>query len=265
VIPKGLVGVVHLRALPGDPGHDGGGFGAAYAAALADAKAIADGGGDAILVENFGSAPFVKGTEGARVPAHQAAALTVVVHEAKALGLPVGVNCLRNDAVTAIGIAAATGADFVRVNVHCGAYVTDQGLIEGEAATSVRYRTALGGRDVAILADVLVKHATPLGPITAAVATRECLGRGGADGVIVTGIATGQGVDPERVEEVRVAAAGAPVFIGSGMTAEKVPTLGPLCDGVIVGTWLKEGGQLAAPVDPRRVATLKRALETRGG
>jgi membrane complex biogenesis BtpA family protein len=240
-----------------------GGFSTAYATALADAQAIADGGGDAIIVENFGSAPFVKGTGGDRIPAHQAAALTIVVHEAKALGLPVGVNCLRNDAVTALGIAAATGADFIRVNVHVGAYVTDQGMVEGEAAQSLRYRDALHARYVAILADVLVKHASPLTPISAETAARECLGRGMADGLIVTGAATGSSVDRERLEEVRVAAPHAPVFVGSGMTPERARSLSGLYDGAIVGTYLKEGGQLAAPVDPKRVATLKKALLAR--
>lgn len=264
MIPRGLVGVVHLKALPGDPGHDGGGFSAAYALALADAKAIADGGGDAIIVENFGSSPFVKGTADDRLPAHQAAALTVVVYEAKALGLPVGVNCLRNDAITALGIAAAVGADFVRVNVHTGAYLTDQGIIEGEAARSLRYRDAVGARDVAILADVLVKHAAPLVPVSADTATRESLGRGRADGVVVTGIATGALVDRARLEEVRIAAGSAPVFVGSGMTPDRAGSLGPLIDGAIVGTWIKEGGRLDAPVDPKRVEKLKRALIFRG-
>ena len=258
--PLGLIGVVHLGALPGDPGYESGDFGAAYARALADAKAIADGGGDAIIVENFGSAPFVKGTEGDRVPPHQAAALTIVVHEAKALGLPIGVNCLRNDAITALGIAAATGADFIRVNVHMGAYVTDQGIIESEAAKSLRYRDALHGRDIAILADVLVKHASPLTPISAETAARECVGRGGADGLIVTGAATGASVDRQQLEEVPVAAPHTPVFVGSGMTPERARALTGLFDGAIVGTYLKEGGQLEAPVDEKRVATLKKTL-----
>lgn len=264
MIPRGLVGVVHLRALPGDPAHGSGGFGDAYAAAMADAEAIAEGGGDAIIIENFGSAPFVKGTAGARIPPHQAAALTIVVHEARALGLPVGVNCLRNDAMTALGIAAATGADFVRVNVHTGAYVTDQGVIEGEAAETVRYRAAVGAHEVAILADVLVKHAVPLAPLTPESATRECLGRGGADAVIVTGAATGAGVDMTRLEAVRAAAGNAPVLVGSGMTPERASKLAPLCDGAIVGTWIKRGGELAAPVDAQRVERLKTALSAHG-
>ncbi|MBW2460178.1 MAG: BtpA/SgcQ family protein [Deltaproteobacteria bacterium] len=260
MIPTGLVGVVHLRALPGDPGYDGKGIEAVYEAALADARAIAEGGGDAIIVENFGSAPFVKGTRGDRIPAHQAAALAIVVRAAKALGLPVGVNCLRNDAITALGIAVATSADFIRVNVHAGAYVTDQGVIEGEAAASLRYRAALGARNVAILADVLVKHASPLVALDAATATRECLGRGGADAVIVTGAATGAPVDGALLEDVRDAAGGAPVFIGSGLTPDRADALRGLFDAAIVGTWIKEDGVLDAPVDAARVARLAATL-----
>src|SRR5690606_25445061 len=130
-----------------------------------------------------------------------------------------------NDVISALGIAAAVGADFVRVNVHTGAYVTDQGLIEGEAHRSLRYRQAISAEHIAILADVLVKHATPLAAVSLAHATADTLRRGGADAVIVTGNATGDAVDPTTLIEVAQAAAGAPVFLGSGVTAQNAAKL----------------------------------------
>ena len=36
-------------------------------------------------------------------------------------------NVLRNDAAAALSIAAVAGATFIRVNVHTGAVVADQG------------------------------------------------------------------------------------------------------------------------------------------
>src|SRR5688500_8924943 len=152
--------------MPGDPRHRTGGFEDVARLALADAEALAAGGADAILIENFGSAPFAKGTEGSRLPPHQVALMaTIAAATVERFDLPVGVNCLRNDATSAIGIAAAVGLDFIRVNVHTGAYLTDQGLIEGEADRTLRYRRFLGGEHVTILADVLVKHARPLAPL----------------------------------------------------------------------------------------------------
>jgi uncharacterized protein len=252
---RGLIGVVHLAALPGDPAHEAGGFTAAYERASFDAEALVEAGVDGLIVENFGSAPFVKGCAGDRIPPHQAAALARVCLACKSLGVPVGVNCLRNDAHTAIGIAAACGLDFIRVNVHTGAYVTDQGVIEGEAATTLRYRAALGSA-VEIWADVLVKHAAPLAPLDAETATHDCLDRGLADAVIVSGSATGAPVDVELLRRVRAAAGDKPVVIGSGLTLHNAPTMLAHADAAIVGTWLKRDGLVRNPVDLSRAKQL---------
>ncbi len=262
----GLIGVVHLGAMPGDPRHgsDDGGFDGVMEAALRDADALAAGGVDGMIVENFGSAPFAKGDASDRLPPHQVAALALIAAECKRrVSLPVGVNCLRNDGMAAIGIAAAAGLDFVRVNVHVGAYVTDQGVIEGEAHRTLRYRRALGADRVAILADVLVKHAAPLALLSPEQAVHDAFDRGLADGVIVTGTATGAPVDRAVLERVRNAAGKRPVFLGSGLDPDRAPVLAPLCDGAIVGTWIKRGGDVRAPVDEARVRTLVEACEGR--
>ena len=253
---RGLIGVVHLLPLPGDPGARRAGvssFAEVYARARADAEALAAGGVSALVVENYGSAPFVKGSAGDHIPPHQTAALSLVCDDCSSLGLPVGVNCLRNDARTALGIAAACDLSFIRVNVHTGAYVTDQGLIEGEAAHTLRYREALGVHEIEVWADVLVKHATPLAPLDAATATRDCIDRGLADAVIVTGAATGAPVDLGLLEQVRGAAADKPVVIGSGLSPANAKQLLPAADAAIVGTYFKRDGDVRAPVEQARV------------
>src|SRR5947209_3563578 len=151
-----VFGMVHLRALPGAPLFDGS-MDRLIDAALADARAICDGGAAGLVFENFGDRPFVRG----RVNAETVAAMTRVIAEvARAVHLPFGVNVLRNDARSALAIAAATGAAFIRVNVHTGVMFTDQGVIEGEAAETLRMRAALAPH-VLIFADHMVKHATP--------------------------------------------------------------------------------------------------------
>lgn len=258
----GFIGVVHLGAMPGDPGHDGGGFQGVEAWALADAEALAAGGVSGMILENFGSTPFPKGTDGQRTPPHQVAFMGALARRLKERypELLLGINCLRNDARAALGVAAAAGADFIRVNVHTGAMLTDQGLIEGEAAETLRYREALGARDVAILADILVKHAAPLAPADPAEVTRECLERGMADGAIVTGRATGGPIDLATLDLVRGACGGRPVILGSGVSPANAADLCPLADGAIVGTWIKEGGDVHAPVDQERVRVLAKIL-----
>lgn len=255
--PHGILGVVHLPPLPGDPAHREASYETILDAAKADAEALVAGGVDGIIVENFGSAPFYKGTPQDPNPPHVVAFMTRVVQQLRAdAGALIGVNCLRNDARAALGIAAATGAECVRVNVHVGAYVTDQGIIEGAAADTLRYRQAIGAHGVALLADVLVKHATPLAPLPVEVAVRDTFDRGLADAVVVTGSGTGAPVSVDLLRQVRDVAGRRPVLIGSGLTPDNAGALAPLADGAIVGTYFKRDGHVHAPVDAQRVRRL---------
>ena len=249
-----LIGVVHLPALPGDAAAPrGGDFKPALEFARADGLRLAAGGVDGIIVENFGSAPFVKGSAADPLPPHQLAALTLVAAQLRdETQLPIGVNCLRNDAYSALGIAAAADLDFIRVNIHSGAYLTDQGVIEGEAPRTLAYRRLLES-DVAIMADVMVKHASPLAPLDLLQCARDTVERGGADALIVTGSGTGRPTEVADLERLQPLRDRAPLYLGSGLTLEQLPRLAPLIDGAIVGTALKVEGVLSAPIDELRV------------
>ncbi len=178
------------------------------------------------------------------------------------MALPFGVNVLRNDAGAALAIAAATGAAFVRVNVHTGAMLTDQGVIEGRAAETLRLCAAIAP-GVLLFADHMVKHATPLAMTDDALAAKDLRLRGLADAIIVSGAETGAAVDAARLARVR-AVVDAPLLIGSGLSEENASSF-DIADGAIVGTSIKRGGRVEAPVDPARVARLVAALKGRGG
>ena len=226
--------------------------------ALDDARSIVQGGMDGIIVENFLDAPFYPGS----VPADTVGALSVVVREVVlSVAVPVGVNVLRNDAMAGLAIAAATGARFVRVNVHTGVMLGDQGWLHGEAHETVRLRKRLGV-EAAILADVMVKHATPPPGLELAQAARDASERGLADGLIVSGASTGLPVDAERVRTVKEAVPDAPVWIGSGLSAENVAELLPLADGAIVGSALMLEGRAGQPVEIERVQRLVEAARS---
>ena len=263
-VPKGLIGVVHLPALPGDPYYDGRSFDEILEFAMADADAIVEGGISALIIENFGSAPFPKGNANQPMPVHHAAMMTVVAHEIrkKYPDLIMGINCLRNDGIAAIGIARTVNANFVRINVISGAYVTDQGIIEGDAYNVLRYRQQLSANHIAILADVLVKHATPLAPLSATDATKDTLLRAHADAVIVTGSGTGEPVDRRILEEVYRAADGKTVLLGSGTKAETMANYASFIKGAIVGTALKKDGIISNPVDVERVKKIVKSFES---
>jgi membrane complex biogenesis BtpA family protein len=251
LVAPAAIGMVHLLPLPGSP-RWGGSMDVVKSAAVADAQALSQGGLTAVMVENYHDIPFYPG----RVPAETVAAMTVAVAGVRGAlpDLLVGVNVLRNDVESALGIAVAVGARFVRVNVHTGAAVTDQGTIQGQAWHTLRRRRELGAEDVAILADVRVKHARPLVDRPLAEEVSDLRLRGLADGVIVSGIATGAGTDPSEVALVREAMPDGPILIGSGATAATVDSFLPLADGIIVGSSLQEPD----PVTGRRIVSVER-------
>jgi membrane complex biogenesis BtpA family protein len=252
-----IIGMVHVAALPGAPGYAGS-MQAVVDAALRDARALRDGGCDAIAFENFGDWPFFKDC----VPAETVAALTRVIGDvSREVALPFGVNVLRNDAASAMAIAAATGAAFIRVNVHTGAMLTDQGIIEGRAAETLRKRAALAA-GVLIFADHMVKHALPMVAADEIQAAKDLRQRGLADAIIVSGAATGAEPDRAKFARLRGTLSDTPILIGSGLTEANAATFAD-ADGAIVGTSIKIDGCVEAAVDPDRVARLAAAFKRR--
>jgi membrane complex biogenesis BtpA family protein len=255
--PKPLVGVLHLLPLPGSP-RFGGQIANILERLLSDADALTAGGVHGLILENFGDAPF----HAQRVPPEVVAHMTKLAIEVRArFKVPLGVNVLRNDGRSALAIAQAAGADFIRVNVLCGARVTDQGFTPGIAHELLRDRVAFGATRVKIFADLNVKHSAALGPprpIEDEVA--DTIERGQADAVILTGSRTGRPTDADEVRRAKAAAGDTPVFVGSGVTAETIADYLPYADGFIVGTALKHDGLVAHPVDAARVKALLRRL-----
>lgn len=258
---RSLLGVVHLGALPSSPGHAS--MDEVLTQAQRDAEAYAQAGFDGLVVENFGDAPFRRGTADDPVAPDVVAGVAVAADRLqRATGLPIGVNCLRNDGFAAYGVAAVTGARWVRVNVLTGAYVTDQGVISGEAARIAAYRRQLGS-DAKLLADFLVKHAAPLAPIDVATGAKDVAERSGADGIVLSGARTGEPVDGDLIKRVRGAVGAFPIWIGSGLTADNASELWHAVDGAIVGSWCKADGDAAAPVDVERARRMRAACPAR--
>jgi membrane complex biogenesis BtpA family protein len=253
---KCLIGVVHLLPLAGSPLW-GGDAGAVAEQALADAVAIENAGFDGIILENFGDAPFARDFAGRGAVAGLAA---VGARVAERVALPLGVNVLRNDARSAVAVAAAIGGRFIRVNVHVGALVTDQGIIQGDAmATMKDIREMAPG--LPVFADVFVKHAVPLGEGDIGRSARETVERGLASALIVTGDATGSPASMDDLSLVKDAVRGTPVLVGSGVTAESVRAILDVADGVIVGSAIMKGGRPARPIDPAEAVRFAEAAE----
>jgi len=251
-----VLGVVHLLPLPGSPRWQGD-LQVVIDRAEQEATALASGGVNGIIVENFFDAPFTKG----QVDPAVVSAMSLVVQRLQTLiTLPIGINVLRNDGRSALAVATCVGAKFIRVNVLTGVMATDQGLIEGCAHDLLRYRQTLGSQ-VSILADVLVKHARSLSSPNLTTAVQETIHRGMADGIILSGWATGSPPSLEDLELAKAAAGDHPVFIGSGADWENIGTLMQAADGVIVASSLKRHGNINQPIDPIRVGQFVEAMQ----
>lgn len=242
--------MLHLEALPGSP-RFGGNLAAVREALLSDADALASGGVHGFMLENFGDTPFFPG----RVPAHVVAHMTALAAEVRRrFDLPMGINVLRNDGRSGLAIAHAVGAQYIRVNVLSGARVADQGVLEGVGHDLLRDRMLLGAVDVKIIADVDVKHATPLGvPRPLEHEVHDAIERGMADAVAVSGTGTGRPTSIEDVKRAKSAAGSAHIFIGSGVTPQSLSDLAPYADAFIVGTYFKMNGAHDGRIDAGRV------------
>ncbi len=218
------------------------------------------GGAAGCIIENLGDAPFGPGAVEPHVVAHMAVIASAV---SRRFGdrLRIGINVLRNAGLDALGVASAVGADFVRVNVLSGAMVTDQGIIQGQARELMLYRRRLGMR-CSVAADLLVKHASPLGELSIQQAARDSFRRGGADMLIVTGAGTGLPADPARLQAAREAVPEAPLWLGSGLSPDNAGLYRPHCDAAIVGTFLHRDAQLDQPLCPDRVRAVVEAFGT---
>ncbi len=254
-VVKPIIGMVHLKPLPGSPRFEEGAYDL-FETALRDAEALKEGGVDGVQVENMGDSPFLKPGE----IGHEAIALVAAVAREvrRTTGLPTGVFILANGVEESIAAAKACGASWVRANMWAYAYIADEGFVEAAAPRAERLR----GIDtpVSVFADVLVKHGshfiTSDIPLATQVSRLEELG---ADAIIVSGERTGAETPLERLQQVK-SAASRPVLVGSGITPDNVERLLSVADGAIVGTYFKMGGVLANPVDVRRVREVMRLV-----
>ena len=250
-----LIGMVHLGSLPGSPGFTGD-LDAVVASAVSDAEILTEAGFDGVMIENFGDAPFFADD----APKVTIAALTSAVNAVyDATRIPTGVNVLRNDGLGALAVAAATPASFVRINVLSGTMYTDQGPIIGQAAEVARMRAAICP-DVAVMADVFVKHATPPAGLTLTDATNDLVERGGADAIVVSGAGTGKAADVDHLATV-AELSDLPVYLGSGVGIDNVGEMLAIAHGAIVGTSVKVDGVPTNPVDPDAAAAFIAAAD----
>jgi membrane complex biogenesis BtpA family protein len=256
-VDKALVGMIHVAALPGSPRHAEP-LDRIAARAVDEAMVLQEAGFDALMIENMHDVPYLLREPGPEVTA----AMTAVgIAVRSAVDLPLGVQILAGANRSALAVAQAAGARFIRAEGFVFASVADEGLLpDADAGPLLRFRRVIGAESIAILADVKKKHSAHA--ITADVDVAEMV-RGaaffGADGIVITGIATGQAIAVDDLGTARVATE-LPLIVGSGVTPQSVADLLAYADALIVGSWYKRDGLWSSPPDPARASELVRAI-----
>jgi hypothetical protein len=163
-------------------------------------------------------------------------------------------------------MAKATGASFIR-EVVTGVYESDMGLWQPDAAELYRYRRQIDADHVRIMANIMPEFASPLGTRTVAQRAKSAVVSSLVDAILIAGPMAGSEPDLAWLEEAKAGVEGrVPVLANTGTTAANIGAFLRVCDGAIVGSWLKVDGQTWNPVDPQRVrAYMAAARAARGG
>ena len=253
---KSVIGVVHVHALPGTP-HNQRPLNDIVAVAREEARQMEQAGLDAIIIENMHDRPYLLREVGPEIVAGMTA-VGLAVRET--VSLPIGVQVLAGANRHALAVAQACGAGFVRVEGFVFAHVADEGIMgRADAGELLRYRKQIGAEHVAVLADIKKKHSSHA--VTADVDLAETARAAeffGADGVIITGMATGRAADPADATAARQAVS-LPVLIGSGITADNLADYWNSAKAFIVGSYIKRDGVWSNPVDSDRLRRLMQA------
>lgn len=257
-VSRALIAVVHVQALPGTPASK---LDVAAIASIAveEARACETAGFHGVMIENTHDRPYLKTAVGPEITA----AMAVIGAEIRrAIALPLGIQVLAGANSNAVAVALAAGASFVRVEGFIFAHVADEGLIEASAGALLRYRRAMGADHIRVFADIKKKHsAHAITTDVDIVETAKAAEFFAVDGVIVSGVATGQPTDPDEVKSVG-AAVSVPTLVGSGITIENIRDY-EIADALIVGSSIKQDGVWMNPIDMGRARALVRAFETK--
>jgi uncharacterized protein len=249
--PRALIGVIHLRALPGTPRNQES-VQSIATHAVGEARRYADAGYDGLMIENTHDRPYLKQSAGPEITA----AMAVIGAEIRrAVSVPLGIQVLAGANAASLAVALAAGASFARVEGFVFAHVADEGIISASAGDLLRYRRAIGADHIRIFADIKKKHsAHALTADVDLVETAKAAEFFLADGVIVSGVATGQPTDPAEVGAVSEAV-GIATLVGSGVTLDNVSRYAA-ADALVVGSWIKKDGIWSNPLDEDRVRAL---------
>lgn len=254
IFPKkhSIIGMIHLQALPGTPANQFE-MGKIIEMALTDAAVYHLAGVDGLMIENMHDVPYLNRQVGPEITA----AMSVIAKEIKReIALPCGVQVLAGANESALAVAKAAGLDYIRAEGFVFGHLADEGWMDADAGTLLRYRKMIGAEEVLVFNDIKKKHSSHA--VTAdvnLVETAQAAEYFLSDGLIITGSSTGKITDVEEIKSVKKNCA-IPVMVGSGVTLENVKQYYRIADALIIGSYFKKDGDWRKDVEYDRVAKL---------
>lgn len=243
---KPIIGLLHLKALPGDPFYNSN-MKEVISQARADLKALQRGRADGILITNEFSLPYEKKVSGVTI----AAMARVVGALQEEFTVPYGTEVIYDSEAT-IEMCAATDAAFTRC-VFTGAYAGDLGLVDRDIAKTLRLRRALGRDDLKMVYFVNSEGEVYLNDRDEADITKTMLFNCHPEALVVAGGMAGSSPENNLLTKVKRAAGDTPVLCGTGCKLENIEQILKISDGAFVGTTFKKEGKFEEAIDEGRV------------
>jgi len=250
---KPVIGMIHLLPLPGSPQYKNS-MKEIENAALHDLYALENGGANAAIIENFGDIPYTTQVSTATF----ASMCTIATKIAERASIPLGINIQYNCVEYEWALACAIGAKFIRVEAFVENRAGAHGVVYATAAELMRLK-AFHPSETMIFADINAKHTTSLTNQPISLSVKEAI-ECGADALILTGIRTGVNPSIEDLVEVKEIASDTPILLGSGINISNASKYYESADGAIIGSSLKEDGNVFKRIDETRVKDFIKAV-----
>lgn len=253
---KPIIGLLHLRALPGDPFYKPNDtMELVIKQAKADLEALQAGGVDGVLITNEFSIPYEKKVSSVTI----AAMARVIGAIEEIFTVPYGVEAIYDSDAT-IEICAATDAKFTRC-VFTGAYAGDLGLVDRDIAKTLRLRRALRMDELKMFYFVNSEGEVYLNNRDEAEITKTMLFNCHPEGLVVAGGMAGSSPDNNLLVRVKAVAKDTPVFCGTGCRIDTVEEILKIADGAFVGTTFKKDGKFDESIEPERVQAFMKKVK----
>jgi membrane complex biogenesis BtpA family protein len=253
-VKKPIVALLHLQALPGDPGY-GGNLTAVIDRARDDLRALQEGGVDGVLFANEFSTPFQLQADAVTI-----GAIAYIVGTLRSeIKIPFGINVCLNP-LASLDLAVATGAGFIR-STFTGAYTGEMGLYSHDAAAIMRRRKYLNAGGVRLLFKVNPEGDSWLVDRDIRAVAHAIIALCAPDGLCVSGSSAGSETSTDLLAMVKSAAGQVPVFCNTGFTLETAAEKLAIADAACVGTAFKTSGGAEGTVDVNRVAAIMNAVK----